>query len=157
MAALAQAAYRPHESSTPTVAGNIHHPRYRAFWESLNADSYVMSIIRSGYKLPFKEGSTPTSPYREKNNKTALQNMPFCQDHVEGLLVDRVVSEVFKPPLCVSPLTVASRYVFPDSTRRGYSGNGDTTTVSRCTNFDTFKLGRNDRRDTVVVSLGDFR
>ena len=27
---------------------------------------------------------------------------------------------------------------FPDSTRRGYSGNGDTTTDSRCTNFDTF-------------------
>ena len=111
LASLAQAAYIPHEApSTPAVAGNIHHPRYRSFWESLQPDEYVLSIIRHGYKLPFKEGARPKQ-YREKNNKTAVMNMPFCQDNVETLLIDRVVSEVFTPPLCLNPLTVASRYV----------------------------------------------
>ena len=112
LATLAQAAYIPHESShsPQAVAGNIHLPRYRSFWESLQPDDYVLSIIRHGYKLPFKDGVQP-GRYKEKNNKTAITNMPFCQDTVETLLVDRVVDEVFSPPLCLNPLTVASRYV----------------------------------------------
>ena len=37
--------------------------------------------------------------------------MPYVQDHVDTLLEDTTVSEVFEKPLCCNPLTVASRYV----------------------------------------------
>ena len=37
--------------------------------------------------------------------------MPYLSTHVEELVSDTTVSEVFSQPLCYSPLTVASRYV----------------------------------------------
>ena len=95
--------------STP-VAGNIHRPEFRSFWESLRPDAYVMSIIRNGYKIPFRDGVVPHA-YRERNNRSALNNMPYLQEHVESLVLDTTVSEVFTQPLCCNPLTVASRYV----------------------------------------------
>ena len=99
------------QSSQPAkVAGNIHHERYRAFWKSLKPDAYVLLILEHGYRIPFRDGVTP-SAYREPNNKSAIENMPYLQEHVESLLLDETVDEVFSQPLCCSPLTVASRYV----------------------------------------------
>lgn len=70
----------------------------------------MLSILRHGYKLPFRGDAWPQA-YREPNNKTALENMPYLQDNVETLLEDTTVSEVFAQPLCCSSLTVASHYV----------------------------------------------
>ena len=100
----------PSVEPQPNVAGNIHNQRYRSFWESLLPDEYVLSIIRHGYKIPFRDGVVP-GQYREPNNRSALDNMPYLQDHVESLILDRIVLECFSPPLCISPLTVSSRYV----------------------------------------------
>ena len=105
LAVLAAAAVKP----TP-VAGNIHRPQFRSFWERLTQDSYVLSIIRNGYRIPFRD-NVVLRPYRERNNKSALDNMPYLQEHVESLLVDTTISEVFSQPFCCNPLTVASRYV----------------------------------------------
>ena len=66
--------------------------------------------MEHGYRIPFREGVVP-GPYREANNRSALDNMPYLQEHVETLLLDTTVDEVFSQPLCCSPLTVASRYV----------------------------------------------
>ena len=99
------------QASQPTkVAGNIHQEKYHAFWKSLKPDAYVLSILEHGYRIPFRDGLVPAA-YREPNNKSALDNMPYLQEHVETLLVDATVDEVFSQPLCCSPLTVASRYV----------------------------------------------
>ena len=107
LTALARAA---RQAFVPKVAGNIHHPRYRDFWASFNPDPYVWSIICNGYKIPFRDGLVPQA-YREPNNRSALDKMPYVQDHVEVLLSDTTVSEVFEQSLCCSPLIVASRYV----------------------------------------------
>ena len=107
---LASLARAQCSQASQNVAGNIHRPEFRAFWESLNPDSYVMSIIRNGYKIPFRDGIVPQA-YRERNNRSALDNMPYLQEHVEGLVLNTTVSEVFTQPLCCNPLTVASRYV----------------------------------------------
>ena len=75
------------QASFPKVAGNIHHARYRDFWAKLNPDPYVWSIICHGYKIPFRTGVTPQA-YSEPNNRSALDNMPYVQDHVDTLLED---------------------------------------------------------------------
>ena len=65
------------------VAGSIHREEVRSFWEdTLQADEYILEILRSGYKLPFKTGCTPRR-YKEKNNKSALQNVDFAYEETE--------------------------------------------------------------------------
>ena len=91
------------------VAGNIHKEKFRDFWKTeLEADEYVLNILEQGYKLPFKEGCKPEK-YREKNNKSAVLRMGFATQETERWVAKKVVREVFKEPLCVSPLTVAVR------------------------------------------------
>ena len=108
MASLAQAVLE--SNSPPRVAGNIHDQRYRDFWLSLQPDPFVLGVLQDGYRLPFRDGVTPGA-YRENNNKTALENLPFLRSHVKSLVSDTTVEEVPFQPLCCSPLTVASRYV----------------------------------------------
>ena len=107
---LASLACSALQAASPKVAGNIHHLRYRSSWKSLKPDAYVMSILEPGYRIPFRDGVLPES-YREPNNRSALDNMPYLQQHVETLVADETVNEVFVQPTCCSPLTVASRYV----------------------------------------------
>ena len=97
-------------SATPRVAGNIHDLRYRDFWLSLNPDPFVLGVLQHGYRLPFRDDVTPGF-YREPNNRSALDNLPYLREHVKTLVIDTTVEEVFSQPLCCSPLTVASRYV----------------------------------------------
>ena len=88
---LASLAQRVLDSrSTPRVAGNIHDMRYRDFWLSLNPDPFVLGVLTDGYRLPFRDGVFPEA-YREKNNKTALENLPFLRSHVASLVSDTTV------------------------------------------------------------------
>lgn len=94
-----------------TVAGNIHRESFRQFWtDTLKADGYIQEMLRSGYKLPFKEGCTPQK-YKEKNNKSAMQNMGYAVEETEKWIARKVVKEVFEEPTCISPLTVAIRQI----------------------------------------------
>ena len=77
---------------------------------SLNPDAFVLGVLQHGYRLPFKDDILP-GRYREPNNRTALNNLPYLRSHVKTLVCDATVEEVFECPLCCSPLTVASRYV----------------------------------------------
>ena len=100
---------KEHVEKETIVAGSIHRPEVRRFWkEVLKADDYTMSILEEGYKLPFKDGCRPQK-YKEKNNKSALVNMPFAREETEKWKERKVVKEVFQEPTCVSPLTVAKR------------------------------------------------
>ena len=107
LTSLAQAVV---DASSPRVAGNIHNLRYRDFWLSLNPDPFVLGVLQHGYRLPFRDDATPAA-YREPNNRSALDNLPYLRTHVKSLVVDTTVEEVFSQPLCCSPLTVASRCV----------------------------------------------
>ena len=108
LASLAQAVLDA--SAPPKVAGNIHDLRYRDFWLSLNPDPFVLGVLQHGYRLPFRDSVIPES-YREPNNRSALENLPYLREHVKTLVIDTTTEEVFSQPLCCSPLTVASRYV----------------------------------------------
>ena len=107
MAVLAQSVL---DAASPRVAGNIHNLRYRDFWLSLNPDPFVLGVLEHGYRLPFRDDVCPGA-YREANNRSALDNLPYLRSHVQTLVCDTTVEEVFTQPLCCSPLTVASRYV----------------------------------------------
>ena len=69
-----------------------------------------MDILKDGYKLPFKEGCEPQQ-YREENNKSALEHIDFAYEETERWESRKGVKEVWKPPHCISPLTVAARLV----------------------------------------------
>ena len=92
-----------------SAAGNIHRRKYRSFWqEQIKPDKWVLQVLEEGYKLPFLQGE-PRQAYKEKNNKSALDNMPFVRQSVLKYIDRGVVQKWSQPPLCISPLTVAAR------------------------------------------------
>ena len=91
--------------------GSIHKEEVRAYWQdTLQADQFGMDILRYGYKLPFQEGCE-LQQYREENNKSAIKYIDFAFEETERWENKKVVKEVWKTPLCISPLTVAARMV----------------------------------------------
>jgi hypothetical protein len=79
------------------------------YWEvTLDHDSYVMNILKYGYKIPVKmTAEQKATVYREGNNKSARSEMDFLQSEVERLVADGQVIEVKAPVTCTNPLTVA--------------------------------------------------
>ena len=91
------------------MAGNVHRAAYREFWKSqIQPDEWVLQVLEEGYRLPFKDGE-PHQAYRERNNKSAMDNLPFLRQEVLKYKSRGVVQQWDVPPLYVSPLTVASR------------------------------------------------
>ena len=59
------------------MPGRISRPEHYPFWRDvLKADPDILSIIRDGYKVPFKEGVWPP-PSFEPNNRSALEHPDF--------------------------------------------------------------------------------
>lgn len=97
---------RPEEEAT-VVNGNIHDPRFRAFWRNeFRADDYILRILEESYKFQFTEKPTQ---YREKNNKSTRENMEFVRDAVAKLVKSGVVVESATQPFMCAPLSVAKR------------------------------------------------
>jgi len=79
---------------------NIH------FWESIGASNWVLSVIRTGYKIPFI--STPEVSY-SNNNRSAIEEREFVSDSIKLLIENGSVEEVSEIPHVVNPLSVAKR------------------------------------------------
>ena len=76
------------------------------FWEKdLQSTSFVLDIIDSGYRLPFKD-TTPSKCFL-KNNKSALKNSDFVKTAIKQLLSEGKIEECVSVPFCVNPLSVA--------------------------------------------------
>ena len=73
-------------------------------WEEFGASEFVLSILRGGYRIPFK--SKPQNAVL-KNNRSALDNPGIVREEIEKLLKKGCVTEVCNPPSVVNPLTVA--------------------------------------------------
>jgi len=73
-------------------------------WEKSGANSYILDLVRHGYKLPFK---TIPSGVEITNNKSARSNPDIVSEEIQKLLDKRCVSEVEHAPHVVNPLTVA--------------------------------------------------
>ena len=70
----------------------------------MGASEFVLSTLRSGYKLPLI--ATP-QPRRFKNNKSALRNRDFVDAAVDELLQSGRIIKVDCPPKVVNPLSVS--------------------------------------------------
>lgn len=75
-----------------------------SFWEEINCSKAIRDVILNGYNIPFIH--TPESVFL-KNNKSAVDNMPFVMDAVTELVTTGRVIEVPFQPLVVNPLTVS--------------------------------------------------
>jgi len=88
-----------------SVAGKL--SKHYEFWESdLAASSFVLSIVKHGYKLPFV--SNPP-PFYARPNASSLRNKTFVQDSIVELLRKRCIRETSNMPFCCNPLTVADK------------------------------------------------
>lgn len=86
----------------PTLKGRLKH--CVSYWESINANRFIVDVIKFGYRIPFV--STPL-PKRFSNNKSALAHHDFVTNAILELVANSAIVEVPSVPLVVSPLSVA--------------------------------------------------
>jgi hypothetical protein len=68
----------------------------------------VRSILENGYKIPVNMSDTERrTRYREKNNQSARNEMPYVRAEVAKLLAAGQIVKVQTAPLCTNPLSVA--------------------------------------------------
>ena len=74
------------------------------FWKTAGANKYILDVISTGYKLPFKE-----IPYKlfMDNNRSAKTNAEFVEAEIVKLLLKGCIAETNEVPHVVNPLTVA--------------------------------------------------
>jgi hypothetical protein len=79
------------------------------FWkEKFDKDEYVFNIMEHGYKIPVKMTPAERSQhYRERNNQSARNEMPFVRAEVARLVAYGQVIAMENVPLCCNPLSVA--------------------------------------------------
>ena len=85
--------------------GEIHNQTQ--FWkDELEADKYVMSILENGFRLSFGRSKLPEF-YKEKNNKSAEDDMEFVLKEVHKLEIKGCVVRTSMRPRLINPLSVA--------------------------------------------------
>ena len=88
---------------TPNVKGRL--KENISFWEEICASSWVLSILRDGYALPF---ISEPEPKVFQNNVSALRNIEFVTNEMLDLLNSGHVREVSQNEIKVlNPLMVA--------------------------------------------------
>ena len=90
------------DKSKPIVKGSL--KKNFQFWIDIGANDYILNVINSGYKLPFKRIPEPAFI---NNNKSARYNEEFVKLAIMDLVRSGSVIETKSKPLVVNPLTVA--------------------------------------------------
>ena len=80
------------------------HNNYEFWGKDLQSTSFVLDIVDSGYRLPFKD-TTPSKCFL-KSNKSALKNSDFVKTAIKQLLSEGKIEECASAPFCVNPLSV---------------------------------------------------
>lgn len=86
----------------PKLKGRL--KAHLSYWESINANSFVIDNINNGYRIPFKE--TPSACFLS-NNKSAIENAAFVEPAISELVQNHSVMEVPFVPHVVNPLSVS--------------------------------------------------
>jgi hypothetical protein len=90
------------------------------FWKNtFERDDYVYNILQHGFKIPVK--MTPAEAatrYRERNNKSAREEMTYVRAEVDWLIKDGQVVETKVVPICMNPLSMAHEINANGSTTR---------------------------------------
>ena len=79
-----------HDSDVPQVSVSGKLIQSIAFWHSIGAPDFILSVIRDGYRIPFI--STPP-PHHSKNNSSALEEPGFVAEAISELLCVNSVKE----------------------------------------------------------------
>ena len=96
-------------SASLSVCGNIHQAQYYPFWtDVLKCSEWHKGILREGLRLDFIDGVFP-STYDERNNLSARREPAFVRDSLDSMTSSGILNHVLVKPVCVNPLTVASR------------------------------------------------
>ena len=83
-----------HVNAPDSVKGRLQ--ERLSFWkEELQASSFVLRTIESGYVLPLKSEPTPLS---RRNQQSALRNAKFVNESIADLVATRCVRVVPEPP-----------------------------------------------------------
>ncbi len=135
------------------VAGRIHSKDYRTFWEKvLEADPWVLSLLTEGYRMPWVR--TPEA-YREKNNKSARDNMAFVCETVHKWEKSNFVERQKVRPVCVSPLTVSTRTLADGKVKRRLCWDGSRC-VNKCLRREAFAMSTAPRTMD-LIEKGDYQ
>lgn len=89
-------------SDSGSILGSLR--RHVKFWERIGASETVLTIIREGYCLPFRE-QPPKVLFN--NNQSAMKHSEFVTKEIESHLKTGFCQRVREPPHCINPLTVA--------------------------------------------------
>jgi hypothetical protein len=91
------------------AVGSVHKPETLKFWKkTFKEDVYVENILCKGYKIPVRMSQEEAGRYyREKNNKSARNEIEFVRPEVTGLLEAGQIIEVKAAPRCMNQLSVA--------------------------------------------------
>jgi hypothetical protein len=102
------------EGSTPAVPGFLGkavgsvHESLKYWKDTFEEDSYAMLILENGFKIPVNMSDIERrTRYREKNNLSARNEMPYIRAEAARLLAAGQIVEVKTAPLCTNPFSVA--------------------------------------------------
>lgn len=84
------------------VKGNL--KKNLEFWVFLGASSFILKVIKFGYRLPFWD--VPPA-YYSKNNASALKNIDFVENSITELLESERIKQLSYKPHVVNPLSVS--------------------------------------------------
>ena len=84
------------------VKGNL--KKNLEFWVFLGASSFILNVIKFGYRLPFWD--VPPA-YYSKNNASALKNIDFVENSITELLESECIKQLSYKPHVVNPLSVS--------------------------------------------------
>ena len=87
---------------------SIHDSLSVEFLKILGAGAWQEDMMRDG--LVFLWKARPPGPYRERNNKSALDHLPQLRDTVATWEKAGFVERLSEPALCCNPMTVAVQY-----------------------------------------------
>lgn len=78
------------------------------FWKTFCTSIFVISIIASGYKLPWSDGPPPGPQYFH-NHPSAREHSQFVSEAITSLVTTGAAMEVFQKPFVISPLGVVPK------------------------------------------------
>ena len=85
------------------VKGNL--KKNLEFWVFLGASSFILNVIKFGYRLPFWD---VLPAYYSKNNASALKNIDFVENSITELLESERIKQLLSyKPHVVNPLSVS--------------------------------------------------
>lgn len=82
---------------------------HKEFWSSICTSVLVLSVITTGYMLPWINGLPPA--HFQKNHPLAFQHPEFVTEAVSTRVVTGAAMKVFHRPWIVSPLGVVPKGV----------------------------------------------